>query len=111
MGPRGAAAAQAIHVLFEPHACCCSVSGEFEAWAKQNAHFKLIASVTQAAGSSWPYEVGRVNRELLTRHVPEPDRAIYYLAGPPAMVAGMRQLLDSLGVSEDSLKTEEFAGY
>ncbi len=52
-----------------------------------------------------------VNQEMLTRHVPEPDRAIYYLAGPPAMVAGMRQLLDSLGVSEDNLKTEEFAGY
>ena len=85
--------------------------GGFEAWTKQSAHFKLIASVTQAAGSSWPYEVGRVSREMLTRHVPEPDRAIYYLAGPPAMVAGMRQLLDSLGVSEDNLKTEEFAGY
>jgi len=43
--------------------------------------------------------------------VPDLRQAIYYLAGPPAMVTGMRQLLDSLGISEDNLKTEEFAGY
>ena len=36
---------------------------------------------------------------------------IYYSAGPPAMVAAMRQMLTSAGVDEDDIRTEEFAGY
>ena len=84
---------------------------DFATWAKHNPQFKLIATVTDAKDPAWPYEFGRINKDLLTRHVPDLHQAIYYLAGPPAMVTGMRQLLDSLGISEDNLKTEEFAGY
>src|SRR5207245_10740829 len=83
----------------------------FEAWAKQNPQFTLIATITEARHPGWGYELGRVNKEMLTRYVPDLHQAIYYLAGPPGMVAGMRELLDSLGISEDNLKTEEFAGY
>ena len=50
-------------------------------------------------------------REMLVKYVPEIRSPLYYLAGPPGMVAAMRQLLDDMGVSEDSIKTEEFAGY
>jgi ferredoxin-NADP reductase len=84
---------------------------DFEAWAKQNPHFKLIATVTDAQGGSWAHERGRINPDMLTRHVPDLQQAVYYLAGPPGMVAGMRELLNSAGVNEDNLKTEEFAGY
>jgi ferredoxin-NADP reductase len=48
---------------------------------------------------------------MLTKHLPEIENSVYYLSGPPPMVAAMRQLLLDLGVSEDNLKTEEFAGY
>lgn len=82
-----------------------------ESWEKQNPNFKLIATVTGPTNSSWPHEFGRINKDMLTKHLPEIQAAIYYLAGPPGMVAAMRQLLDSLGVSEDNLKAEEFAGY
>jgi Mn2+/Fe2+ NRAMP family transporter len=36
---------------------------------------------------------------------------LYYSAGPPAMVAGMRAMLLSAGVDEDDIRTEDFAGY
>ena len=48
---------------------------------------------------------------MLVKYVTEIRGPLYYLAGPPGMVAAMRQLLDDMGVSEDSIKTEEFAGY
>ncbi len=84
---------------------------EFEAWTKQNANFKLIATITDAADSSWPYEKGRIDKEMISRHVSDLPHAMYYAAGPPGMVAGMGQLLESLGVSEDNVKADEFAGY
>jgi hypothetical protein len=33
------------------------------------------------------------------------------IAGPPAMVSGMRKMLVASGVGEDDIRTEEFAGY
>jgi ferredoxin-NADP reductase len=82
-----------------------------ESWSKQNRNFKLIPTVTASSYSGWPYEFGRIDREMLTKHLPETENSVYYLSGPPAMVGAMRQLLEDLGVSEDNLKTEEFAGY
>ena len=36
---------------------------------------------------------------------------IYYLAGPPAMVEGMRQTLNRAGINDDDIRSEEFYGY
>jgi ferredoxin-NADP reductase len=45
------------------------------------------------------------------RHLPVLQGPIYYIAGPPAMVGAMRQMLADAGVDEDDIRTEEFAGY
>ena len=36
---------------------------------------------------------------------------IYYTAGPPALVAGMRTLLGEAGADEDEIRSEDFSGY
>jgi ferredoxin-NADP reductase len=36
---------------------------------------------------------------------------LYYIAGPPTMVAATRRMLAEVGVDEDDIRTEEFAGY
>jgi ferredoxin-NADP reductase len=36
---------------------------------------------------------------------------IYYVAGPPAMVAGIKKMLVGAGVDEDEIRAEDFAGY
>jgi ferredoxin-NADP reductase len=36
---------------------------------------------------------------------------IYYIAGPPAMVNGVRQMLIGAGVAEEDIRAEEFYGY
>lgn len=82
-----------------------------ESWACVNFNLKLIATVTASKHPFWPHEFGRINEQMLTKHLPEIHNSVYYLCGPPPMVAAMRQLLDHLGVSEDNVKTEEFAGY
>jgi len=83
----------------------------FENWMRLNPNLKFIPTVTASRNGSWGGEFGRIDREMLVKYVPEIQGPFYYLAGPPGMVAAMRQLLDDMGVSEDSIKTEEFAGY
>lgn len=78
-----------------------------------NPNFRLIATMTEMARSSreWRGETGFINREMLVRHLETLHGPIYYIAGPPPMVAAMREMLVGAGVDEDDIRTEEFAGY
>jgi ferredoxin-NADP reductase len=48
---------------------------------------------------------------MLSRHLAILQGPIYYSAGPPAMLAGMKEMLVSAGIDEDDIRTEGFAGY
>ena len=80
---------------------------------KENPNFHLIATMTQMDKShrEWKSETGYINKDILTKHLPSLQGPIYYLAGPPAMVAAMRRTLIEAGVDEDDIRTEEFSGY
>ena len=80
---------------------------------KENPNFKFIPSMSEMnkSAQAWNGETGFINREMLARHLPAFQGPIYYIAGPPAMVAAMRQMLVAAGVDEDDVRTEEFAGY
>lgn len=80
---------------------------------KQNKNFHLIATMTEMDKSNreWKGETGFINKDLLTKYLPSLQGPIYYLAGPPAMVAAMRRMLIEAGVDEDDIRTEEFSGY
>ena len=81
--------------------------------AGQNPNFHFVPTMTGMEKSKldWKGERGSINREMLERHLPSLQGPISYSAGPPAMVAAMRQMLTAAGVSEDDIRTEEFAGY
>jgi len=80
---------------------------------KTNPSFRLIATMTEMArsGREWKGETGFINGEMLARHLGTLQGPIYYVAGPPPMVAAMREMLVGVGVDEDDVRTEEFAGY
>ena len=80
---------------------------------KRNPNFRLIATMTKMDKSlrEWKGEIGLVNKDMLTKHLPSLQGQNYYLAGPPAMVAAMRRMLIEAGVDEDDIRTDEFYGY
>jgi ferredoxin-NADP reductase len=80
---------------------------------KTNSNFRFIATMTDVARSSktWNGETGRINQEMLSKYLNDLRGPIYYIAGPPAVVSGMRKMLVSSGVDEDDTRTDEFAGY
>jgi ferredoxin-NADP reductase len=86
---------------------------ELQQHAKDNPNFHLVATRTQVEDSSreWAGESGIITREMVTRYLPSLQGPIYYLAGPPAMVAAMRAMCVEAGVDEDDIRTEDFAGY
>ena len=86
---------------------------ELQELAQSSAHFIFVPSMTETekAKLNWTGERGFINREMLTKHFCDLNGPIYYIAGPPAMVATMREMLTKAGVDEDDVRTEEFGGY
>ena len=41
---------------------------------------------------TWNGETGRINKEMLSKYLNDLRGPIYYIAGPPAMVSGLRKM-------------------
>ncbi len=81
--------------------------------AASHTKIKLVPSMSEMERSAaqWSGERGFINREMLVKHLSHLQGPIYYIAGPPAFVAAMQQMLQSAGVNEDDVRAEEFGGY
>ena len=86
-------------------------AADFERLANENPKFTYVPVATDSSIENWDGERGRIDANMINRHVLDLNIPIYYLSGPEGMVKAMRQLLVSLNVNEDNIKTEEFAGY
>jgi len=86
---------------------------ELTAAQRSNPNFTLIATMTEVERSSKPWngETGYIDEAMLKKHLPDLSHAIYYLTGPPTMVAAMQKLLKDAGVKEADIRAEEFSGY
>jgi ferredoxin-NADP reductase len=80
---------------------------------RENPRFRFVPILTRptAPGLSWKGRTGHFSSKMLFTQVGQVRGPIYYVAGPPGMVAATIQTLGSAGVNEDDIRTEEFAGY
>jgi ferredoxin-NADP reductase len=86
---------------------------ELREMEQYNRRYKLICTVTQPEKSrmAWLGETGRISTQMLSKWIPDLSVPIYYIAGPPAMVTAVRQMLVGSGVAEEDIRAEEFYGY
>ncbi|MBP8117667.1 MAG: oxidoreductase, partial [Nitrospira sp.] len=59
----------------------------------------------------WQGETGYINAALLSKHLVNIDKPIYYVVGPPGMVGALRTMLHAAGIDDSAIRTEKFAGY
>ncbi|HWR14140.1 MAG TPA: FAD-dependent oxidoreductase [Terriglobales bacterium] len=86
---------------------------ELQQLQRTNPHFHLVATMTKTDKSqlNWSGDTGYLTAEKLQQHLSVLQGPIYYIAGPPSMVAAMRTMLIEAAVDEDDIRTEDFAGY
>lgn len=96
---------------------------EMRALARHNTRFTFVPTMTRLGDSRVPWhgETGYLDRELLARYLQGGAAAgspantlvgpIYYIAGPPRMVAGLHTMLNEAGIDDDDIRTEDFSGY
>lgn len=86
---------------------------ELRQLSQSNPHFVFVPTMTEMEKSkcNWSGERSFINREMLIKHFCDLQGPIYYVAGPPAMVAAAREMLTKANIDEDDIRTEEFGGY
>lgn len=91
----------------------CAFLAELQQLEQVNGNFRLVATMTQMSQSelAWQGETGLFDAARLSMISAELVAPIYYLAGPPAMVGGLRDSLNHAGVDDDDIRSEEFYGY
>jgi ferredoxin-NADP reductase len=90
---------------------------------RANPKFTFVPTMTQMAGSHvpWTGDTGYLDHDTISKYVgggtegTSPGEilaeSIYYIAGPPRMVAGLRTMLNKSDIDDDDIRTEEFTGY
>src|SRR5437016_5653640 len=86
---------------------------ELQALQKENSNYKLVATMNEMDKSHQPWhgETGLIDKEMLSRYLKDAVSPIYYIAGPPGMVKGLRTMINGTEVDDDDIRTEECDGY
>jgi ferredoxin-NADP reductase len=84
---------------------------DFVEWERANPNFHYHPTLTDEKPDDWPYETGYIDATMLTKHLNDLTKPIFYIAGPPGMVGAMRKMLLEAKVSRDNIKIESFTGY
>jgi len=86
---------------------------ELTAAETANPNFTLVATMSdkEKSAAQWNGETGHVDKAMLTKYLADLTLPIYYISGPPGMVAAMQKILSDAGVKTSNVRAEEFSGY
>lgn len=78
---------------------------EFKRLSK-NPNINVIITLTREEPSGWKGECGRLNQEMLERHVPNLKNSHFYICGPLKLTMNLRDCLIKKGVKKDHILFE-----
>ncbi len=86
---------------------------ELQAHSEHMPNLQLIPTMTQIGQSkqAWVGKTGQIDARMLKQAVAGQLAPIYYLAGPPAFVDAMQDLLNANVVEDVDIRSEGFYGY
>lgn len=85
---------------------CLTYGKELEALAKKNPDIRLIITLTRETPGDWKGECGRINRQMIVKHIGKPADFRWWICGPLEMVAGVKSCLTESGVDPGLIKME-----
>ena len=93
---------------------CCRTTNDFifreelEQLQERHGNLHVFATMTRAAGTVWMGLKGRFTAQLFSHLLPDLTERRYHVCGPPEMMVAVLEMLDSLGVPKEQVKTEAF---
>jgi ferredoxin-NADP reductase len=83
---------------------------ELEEIAKLMTTFPLVHVLSEPE-PGWAGERGKLNEALLRKWVPDLNRHLFWISGPPSMVMAYGDLIRKSGVSDEAIRADNFTGY
>ena len=83
---------------------------DLEQMQKRNRNLKVVFTISEASGG-WEGYAGRIDAEMIEQEIPDYQKRVVFMSGPPGMVRAMEEILKSLDVSSERIKKESFSGY
>jgi NAD(P)H-flavin reductase len=74
----------------------------------QEGRITVVYSLSKEIPDDWKGERGRIDGEMIRRHVDRPKDKLWYLCGPPPMTDQLEQELEGMGVSKERLRVESW---
>lgn len=90
---------------------------ELEKWAKDYENIKIAMTVSHPEESkiNWPGLKGRIDKDMIQKLINDWELKIehltFWLCGPPPMVTAMEEVLGSMKITSDKVRSEKFTGY
>lgn len=82
---------------------------ELKKVARENSEFHLIPTFTETKAAN--AEFGYIDAKMIRKYLKDYKGALYYIAGPPAMVTAMKEMLGKMKVPSEQILTDSFTGY
>lgn len=82
---------------------------ELQELDKQNSNFKLILIMTD--DPDWSGEEDHINIDFIKKYIPDYQKVVYYVSGPPGMVSAIKKVLEGGKIEKKNIKFENFLGY
>ncbi len=86
---------------------------DWEEFRAQNPNFKIVHTITKPEESKvgWRGHTGEIDANMVRRYVIDLEKAIYYVCGPPSLVANLTSVLTEMGIDTQRIRAENFRGY
>lgn len=86
--------------------------GEFQIWEKRLPSFVFIPTMTKVnvESSNWKGITGRISAEMIRSYFTYWQDAMYFIAGPPAMVTFTEEMLMEMGIDKRRISLERLSG-
>jgi ferredoxin-NADP reductase len=72
-------------------------------------NFRMLLVMTD--DDNWIGENRQINQSLISNKIPDYAISLFYFAGPPGLVSGVKASLENLGVKEENMRFVEFSDY
>ena len=95
----------ALLVFGNRDASCIPFAAEFESMSDMGVR---VVDVLEQPSGTWEGERGFITADLVKRHLPHGTAPLFFVTGPPVMVAAMERVLDELGVPAQQRLIERF---
>lgn len=87
---------------------------DLDQMANANKNMRIVYTLTSTDidKKTWSGRTGYIDDKMIQEEIADYQDRAFYICGPPKMVEGLTDILiNKLGLSEDKIRIENFAGY